>query len=97
VLPIGGLKEKMIAAHRGGITKVLIPKENEKDLADIPANVKRNVEIQVVEHVDEVLAAALALEYPGQFLHDGDHDFDEIYEVPRHERPVEVPAPPGVN
>ena len=46
VLPIGGLKEKMIAAHRGGIETILIPKENEKDLADIPNNIKRNLEIQ---------------------------------------------------
>jgi ATP-dependent Lon protease len=97
VLPIGGLKEKLIAAHRGGIEMVLIPKENEKDIADIPANVKRNLEIRTVEHMDEVLVSALALEHPDQFIHEGNHDFDEIYEIPPHERPVEVPAPPGVN
>ena len=97
VLPIGGLKEKMIAAHRGGIEKILVPKENEKDLADIPNNIKRNLEIQFVEHMDEVLVAALALDAPDDFLREGDHDFDEIYEMQPHERPVEVPAPPGVN
>jgi ATP-dependent Lon protease len=59
VLPIGGLKEKLLAALRGGITKVLIPKENEKDLEDVPANVKQGLEIIPVETVDEVLALAL--------------------------------------
>jgi ATP-dependent Lon protease len=60
VLPIGGLKEKLLAALRGGITTVLIPQENEKDLAEIPANVKEGLEIIPVDHVDEVLARALA-------------------------------------
>jgi ATP-dependent Lon protease len=59
VLPIGGLKEKLLAALRGGITTVLIPAENLKDLAEIPANVKEGLEIIAVEHVDEVLARAL--------------------------------------
>lgn len=60
VLPIGGLKEKLLAAHRGGIKTVLIPKDNEKDLADIPANVKESLEIIPVTHCDEVLKVALA-------------------------------------
>ena len=59
VLPIGGLKEKLLAALRGGITTVLIPEENRKDLAEIPANVKEGLEIIPVSHVDEVLAKAL--------------------------------------
>ncbi len=59
VLPIGGLKEKLLAALRGGITKVLIPAENEKDLADIPANIREGLDIVTVAHVDEVLAHAL--------------------------------------
>ena len=59
VLPIGGLKEKLLAALRGGIKTVLIPEENEKDLAEIPANVKEGLEIVPVGHVDEVLARAL--------------------------------------
>lgn len=61
VLPIGGLKEKVLAAHRGGIKKVLIPKENEKDLQDIPANVYRQMDIIPVEHMDEVLPNALLI------------------------------------
>ncbi|MCZ6727407.1 MAG: endopeptidase La, partial [Acidobacteria bacterium] len=61
VLPIDGLKEMLLAALRGGITKVLIPKENEKDLAEIPDNVKRALEIIAVTSVDEVVAQALTL------------------------------------
>jgi len=59
VLAIGGLKEKLLAALRGGIKTVLIPAENEKDLADIPANVKEGLEIIPVSHVREVLPRAL--------------------------------------
>lgn len=61
VLPIGGLKEKLLAAHRGGIKKVLIPKENEKDLKDIPETISRRLEIVLVDHMDEVLPHALLL------------------------------------
>jgi ATP-dependent Lon protease len=60
VLPIGGLKEKLLAAHRGGITTVLIPHENEKDLADIPENIKGTLDIRSVKWIDEVLEVALA-------------------------------------
>jgi len=60
VLPIGGLKEKLLAAHRGGITKVLIPEENEKDLAEIPDNIKSKLEIIPVRWIDQVLEVALA-------------------------------------
>lgn len=59
VLRIGGLKEKLLAAHRGGIKLVLIPKSNEKDLAEIPDNVKEGLEIRSVEHIEEVLELAL--------------------------------------
>ena len=59
VLPIGGLKEKLLAAHRGGITTVLIPAENAKDLVEIPENIKRNLEIKPVHWIDEVLEVAL--------------------------------------
>jgi len=59
VLPIGGLKEKLLAALRGGITTVLIPQENEKDLVELPKSVKDGLEIIPVAHVDEVLARAL--------------------------------------
>lgn len=59
VLPIGGLKEKLLAAARGGIQRVIIPKENEKDLVEMPKNVKQNLEIIPVRWIDEVLAQAL--------------------------------------
>lgn len=59
VLPIGGLKEKILAANRSGIKKVLVPKENEKDLEEIPANVARKIKIEMVESMDEVWHEAL--------------------------------------
>ncbi len=62
VLPIGGLKEKLLAAHRAGLAKVLIPEDNKKDLADIPKNIMNNIEITTVKNVDEVLKIALMKE-----------------------------------
>ena len=62
VLPIGGLKEKLLAAHRAGVKKVLIPKENEKDLVDVPKKVKDDIEIVPVETADEVIKIALTKE-----------------------------------
>ena len=59
VLPIGGLKEKLLAAHRGGIKTVLIPEQNVKDLAEIPDNVKNKLEIIPVRWIDKVLEIAL--------------------------------------
>jgi ATP-dependent Lon protease len=59
VLPIGGLKEKLLAAHRGGITTVIIPEENERDLVDIPKNIKQHLDIRPVRWIDEVLQIAL--------------------------------------
>ena len=63
VLPIGGLKEKLLAAHRAGIKQVIIPKDNEKDLVDIPQKVKDDIKITPVEVVDEVLKLALTKEF----------------------------------
>ena len=62
VLPIGGLKEKLLAAHRAGVKKVLIPKENEKDLIDIPKKVREDIKIIPVDSADEVLKIALTKE-----------------------------------
>ena len=62
VLPIGGLKEKLLAAHRAGIEHVLIPKDNEKDLIDIPKKVREDIKITPVEVVDDVLKIALIKE-----------------------------------
>ncbi|MGM7720942.1 endopeptidase La [uncultured Metabacillus sp.] len=60
VLPIGGLKEKSLSAHRAGLTKVIVPKENEKDLDDIPESVRKELNFVLVSHLDEVLKHALA-------------------------------------
>ena len=59
VLAVGGVKEKLLAAHRAGITKVLLPKECEADLDEIPQNIKEKMEFVLVEHMDEVLEHAL--------------------------------------
>jgi len=59
VLPIGGVKEKLLGAHRAGITDIILPKENEKDLEEVPGNVRKKLEIHLVEHMDEVLRIAL--------------------------------------
>jgi ATP-dependent Lon protease len=101
VLPIGGLKEKLIAAHRGGVDTVIIPKENEKDLKDLPSVIKKNLTIILVDHMDEVLAHALAVPDPDNFLQAGVHELDDIYEVPLGNgsaRPTaDVPHTAGVN
>lgn len=72
VLPIGGLKEKLLAAHRGGIKTVIIPKDNVKDLEDIPDNAKRDLTIHAVETIDEVLT--IALENPPQGVEFVEHN-----------------------
>ena len=68
VLPIGGLKEKVLAAHRAGIKRVLIPAENEKDIEEIPATVLKTVEIELVSHMDDVLRKALAINDPASLF-----------------------------
>jgi ATP-dependent Lon protease len=68
VLPVGGLKEKLLAAQRAGIRKVLIPKENAKDLEEVPEKVRQSLDIIPVKHFDEVLRHALSLEQPDAFL-----------------------------
>ncbi len=68
VLPIGGLKEKILAAHRAGITTVLVPDENTKDLKDVPESVLAQLVVHPVKHMDEVLRYALAHPQPDEFL-----------------------------
>jgi ATP-dependent Lon protease len=64
VLPIGGVKEKVLAAHRAGLKNIVLPKDNEKDLADIPKNVLDSLALHLVETMDEVLKEALATPLP---------------------------------
>jgi ATP-dependent Lon protease len=64
VLPVGGIKEKILAAHRAGIKKVILPKENERDLQDVPEDVRGELVFVPVETVEEVLKEALAIELP---------------------------------
>ena len=59
VLPVGGIKEKMLAAHRAGLRTILIPKENAKDLKDLPKHIRKELKFETVEHMDEVLSKAL--------------------------------------
>ena len=86
VLPIGGLKEKILAAHRSGITTVIMPKENAKDLRDIPKRVLKTLKVVPVEHMDEVLRAALVLPRPEEFLTEPSVPVDWRQPVERRER-----------
>jgi ATP-dependent Lon protease len=90
VLPIGGLKEKILAAHRGGIRKVLIPKENEKDLKDIPASISKQIEIVLVEHLDEVLSHALILGEGDTLFQQDDTAFQMTTESESSEQPSQL-------
>ncbi len=81
ILPIGGLKEKILAAHRGEIKKVLIPKENEKDLRDIPNMISKEIEIMVVEEMDEVLAESLILKEGDTLFNGTKHPFQPDKEI----------------
>ncbi|MEE4263910.1 MAG: endopeptidase La [Desulfobacteraceae bacterium] len=86
VLPIGGLKEKIIAAHRGGIKKILIPMENEKDLKDVPKTISKQLEIVTVEHMDEVLTHALILDESDSLFRKVDIPFEMTVENPEEPR-----------
>ena len=88
VLPIGGLKEKIIAAHRGGIKKILIPQENEKDLRDVPNSISKQLEIIPVEHMDEVLSYALIQEEGDVLFKKVDIPFEIAAENSGESRPL---------
>ena len=88
VTAIGGLKEKLLAAHRGGIKTVMIPEENVKDLQDIPENVKNHLEIIPVKWIDRVLEVALE-RMPQPLLEEDPAKADAA-------KPAEVAQPPGV-
>lgn len=94
VLPIGGLKEKVLAAHRAGIKKVLIPAENEKDIEEIPASVLKTVELELVSHMDQVLKKALVLDDPNSLFRPLAVESQPKEEAPPFSEKVDdVPAP----
>jgi ATP-dependent Lon protease len=94
VLPIGGLKEKVLAAHRAGIKKVLIPADNEKDIEEIPATVLKTVELSSVSHMDEVLKKALVIDDPdGLFKGLSVQSEPKEETSPFREKVEEVPGP----
>jgi ATP-dependent Lon protease len=93
ILPIGGLKEKVLAAHRAGIKKVLIPAENEKDIEEVPASVLKTVELELVSHMDQVLKKAMVMDDP-ESLFKSSSDSESKEEPPPFAGKVdEVPGP----
>jgi ATP-dependent Lon protease len=80
-LPIGGLKEKIIAAHRAGIKKVVIPKENEKDLEDVPKTILKDITVVGVEHMDTVLMHALVWKQPAEDQSEQDELFEKLKKI----------------
>ena len=88
VLPIGGLKEKILAAHRGEVKKVIIPKHNEKDLHDIPVSILKQIDIVPVEHMDEVLSHALVLGEDDTLFRKDDFSFDLMPTKGDHQIPL---------
>ena len=106
ILPVGGIKEKVLGAHRAGIANVILPRENEKDLEEVPAEVRRKMTYILVEHMDEVLATALVggleallggppLETPGETADGDDARSDKILprDLPAGESSRDLPAP----
>jgi ATP-dependent Lon protease len=97
VMPIGGLKEKMLAAHRAGITTVLVPRENRKDLREIPKRVLNAMRVVLVEHMDEVLREALVLSDPdamlGKRVRPVEYAFGKLVEPASTDEGTSVPSP----
>jgi len=101
LLPIGGVKEKVLAAHRGGIKTILIPKENAKDIEEIAPQILKNVTLVQVDHMDEVLKHALVLTNPDTFFKPGKGEDDLAFlREPEPERKMPPITPddddPGV-
>jgi len=93
VMPIGGLKEKLIAAQRNRIRTVLIPRDNQKDLKDVPESVRSQLRIVLVEHMDEVLREALAVDDPARLFGDRVGQVVTYHDVPPEPAAADLPAP----
>jgi ATP-dependent Lon protease len=85
VLPIGGVKEKLLAAHRHGIFEAILPRDNEKDLADVPENIRKEMTIHFVEWMDEVLKIALVGDLEGLAARPPAHPLGVVAELPAEE------------
>ncbi|MBW2265644.1 MAG: endopeptidase La [Deltaproteobacteria bacterium] len=88
ILPIGGLKEKILAAHRGGISQLVIPKENKKDLKEIPAKILKRFEVVIADHMDEVLTRAIVLEDGEELFKSEDKEVVSPEMIPKAEEAV---------
>jgi ATP-dependent Lon protease len=88
ILPIGGLKEKILAAHRGGISQLVIPKENKKDLKEIPAKILKRFEVVIADHMDEVLTRAIVLEDGEELFKSEDKEVISPEMIPKAEETV---------
>ncbi|MDP2643961.1 MAG: endopeptidase La [Desulfobacterales bacterium] len=88
ILPIGGLKEKILAAHRGGIKRIIIPKDNKKDLKDIPQSISKHVQIILAEHMDEVLYHALVLKKGENLFKNSDIALEILSKEIEHRPPL---------
>jgi len=92
VLPIGGLKEKLLAAHRGGLKVVLIPEENRKDLVEIPENIRESLDIRPVRWIDEALEIALQqmpVPLAEEDLTEAERDADQVAAIGSRDEPDE--------
>jgi ATP-dependent Lon protease len=81
VLPVGGIKEKVLAAHRAGIKKVLLPKENERDLEDVPEDVRKELEFVPVETIEQVLKEALDIDLPRHVISYSGNGFAPVHNI----------------
>jgi ATP-dependent Lon protease len=81
VLPVGGIKEKVLAAHRAGITKVILPKENERDLEDVPDDVRSELVFVTVETIEDVLKEALGIELPQTIVEYAGNSFVPVQNI----------------
>jgi ATP-dependent Lon protease len=89
VLPIGGLKEKILAAHRGGISQLIIPEENKKDLKDIPAKILKRFEVNIASHMDDVLTRAIIVPSGETLFKEEPEEIVPPEQIPKQEEAID--------